>query len=787
VRRLGEAQLPIRIGSGTAVDIRVPGPVSGEVLGFIGCLDGRAFLQVTATAGTGLEVNGAAVAATRWLDDGDVIAAGALRIGCRFDAATLGFVVTYADAGYTTLPPLPAGMPAATGPAIRPQDARTGAPAGAGRRRWWPYAGLAVLALLALELFTARTVGIAVVPADSSIALRGAWLPLKLAGRYLLRPGKYTVELAARGHEPLSAALTVGEERSQDFRFALVPLPGELLLTGAPDAPLQVTVDGQPVTAAADGSYRVAAGSHRLQVAAPRYQPFAATVTVTGRGERQAVAVALAPDWADVSLSSEPAGARISSGGTVLGLTPATVAIGSGTAEIELRLAGFKPWRQSLAVTAGQKLALPLVQLQESDGLLGVASTPAGAAVTVDGRYRGVTPLDVEVSPGQAHAVLVAKPGYETASRSVTVARRGAASLRVELAARLGVVRVESDPPGAEVFIDGHSRGATGQEFTLPAVAQHIEVRKAGYANFVAEVTPRPGQLQLVQARLLTPQQAVVAAVPRTIDTKQGQVLRLVGPGEFTMGTPRREQGRRANETQRQVRITRPFYLGLYEVTNREFREFRPNHTSGAEKYRQLAGSDHPAVMLGWEDAAAYCNWLSEREGLAPAYVQRDGALRLAEPATTGYRLPTEAEWEWASRYNGGGGERRYPWGDQMPPEPESGNFADQSAKGIVANVLAGYDDGYPVSAPVGKFRPSPLGLHDLGGNVAEWVSDRYTVYPPGDAVLVDPQGPDVGQYHVIRGSSWRQSGISELRFAARDFGDQGRLDVGFRLARNVD
>ncbi|MCC7488065.1 MAG: PEGA domain-containing protein [Gammaproteobacteria bacterium] len=697
------------------------------------------------------------------------------------------FSVAYTDTEYATLPPVAATAAAAPGPAITAERLRAPPPAGRRRRPWWLYGSLALLALLALELFTARAVGIQVTPAQARVTLRGSWLPLQLGGRYLLHPGRYTVELAADGHEPLTAPLVVGEERSQDFHFSLKPLPGRLVLEGAPSGSLQLSVDGQPQQPAADGSYAVAAGSHRLRVVAARYQPYETTVEVTGRGERQAVRVALVPDWADVDIRSEPPGARISVGGEALGVTPATVPVASGQAQIELRLEGYKPWRQSLQVTAGQKLTLPPVTLQEADGLLEVVSLPAGAAVSIDGRYRGVTPLETEIAPGRSHTVLVAKPGHETATRSVAVERRGSASLHVELAARLGVVRVESEPPDAEVLVDGVARGPAGQELQLLAVPHRIELRKAGYASYVTEVTPRPGMPQRVQARLLTPQQAVMAAVPKTVTTKQGQELRLVGPGEFETGAPRREQGRRPNETQRRVRITRAYYIGLREVTNREYREFRPSHTSGAEKYKQLAGSDHPVVMLGWEDAASYCNWLSDREGLPPAYVLRDGALRLAEPATRGYRLPTEAEWEWASRYNGGGGERRYPWGDQMPPEPESGNFADKSARGIVANVLGDYDDGYPVTAPVGRFRPSPLGFFDLGGNAAEWVNDRYSVYGAGDAVLVDPQGADTGQYHVIRGSSWRQASISELRFAYRDFGDQGRLDVGFRLARNAD
>lgn len=770
-------------------DIRVPGPVSGEVLGLIGCLDDRPFLQATVTADAGrmaLAVNGATASATRWLEDGDVITAGALRVECHFDAEALRFSVAYTDTEYATLPPV-AAAPATAAPAITAQRMRTPAPAPRRRRPWWLYASLALLGLLALELFTARAVGIQVVPAQARLSLQGSWLALKLGKRYLLHPGSYQLEMTAEGYEPMTAPLVVGEARSQEFQFRLEPLPGRLVLSSAPGGQLQLSVDGQPLQPAADGSYAVAAGSHRLRVLAPRYQPYEATVEVTGRGERQEVPLALVPDWADVSISSEPPGARISVGGEALGATPATVPVGSGQKEIELRLEGYKPWRQTLAVTAGQQLVLPPVKLQEVDGLLEVASQPPGAAVSIDGRYRGVTPLETEIAPGRPHQVLVAKPGYDTASRSISIERRGSASLRLELVARVGPVRVESDPPGAEVFVDGASRGPAGQELMLLAVPHRIEVRKAGYASFTTEVTPRPGMPQLVQARLLTPQQAAIAAVPKTLATKQGQELRLVGPGEFETGAPRREQGRRPNETERRIRISRAFYIGLREVTNREYREFRPSHTSGAEKYKQLAGSDHPVVMLGWEDAASYCNWLSDREGLPPAYVLRDGALRLAAPATRGYRLPTEAEWEWASRYNGGAGERRYPWGDQMPPEPDSGNFADQSARGFVANVLSDYNDGYPVTAPVGRFRPSPLGIFDLGGNVAEWMNDRYTVYGAGADVLVDPQGPDTGQYHVIRGSSWRHASISELRFAFRDFGDQGRLDVGFRLARNAD
>jgi formylglycine-generating enzyme required for sulfatase activity len=232
------------------------------------------------------------------------------------------------------------------------------------------------------------------------------------------------------------------------------------------------------------------------------------------------------------------------------------------------------------------------------------------------------------------------------------------------------------------------------------------------------------------------------------------------------------------------VKLTRWFYISEHEVTNRQFREFRPRHTSGAEKYRELAADDHPAVMMSWEEAASYCNWLSDKEGLERAYVSKGGELVLADPVTDGYRLPTEAEWAWVARFNAGGGERKYPWGDGMPPPDNAGNYADSYAVDVAGNTIGSYTDGYPVTSPIGTFAPGPLGIYDLGGNVAEWTNDRYSVTAAEGKTLVDPTGPTEGQYHVIRGSSWRHSSISELRLAYRDFGDRGRLDVGFRIAR---
>ena len=662
---------------------------------------------------------------------------------------------------------------------------------------------LAVL-YFSFYFFTAKAVKIDVfddlngelITQESTINIDGGLFPsFKIGGRYLLRSGEYEISILNEGYVSVDKGnLIIDENESQDRMFDLRRLPGKIVFITNPNVDFDLYVDDSEVIKLTP-EILLLAGNRKIELRFKKYFTIKKEIFVNGKGETDEYSFDLDPAWADVAISTEPDAVSIFNGNEELGNTPSTVQLIQGKNILTLRKSGYKDYEIDLDVVAKQSISLDSLMLSRLDVPLKIATQPEGASVNINAEYRGLTPIEIMLEPLVEHNILISKPGYKDINNQVNLSTiesllsEGKVSevFDYSLEKILGQVSfVGSD--GAKVYRSDDLIGVIPFDIEMISEEQILQVKKDGLVTQEIRMTPNPNYPQKIEVKLLTEEETVLAAIPKTLKTSQSQELKLITPGSFVMGTPRRSQGRLSNENERLVEITKPFYIGTKEVTNNEFRAFKPKHTSGAEMFRELSNGMHPTVMVSWSDAAAYCNWLSGKESLVPAYENIDGQYKLKKPMTNGYRLPTEAEWEWVSRYNGGAGEQRYPWGDSMPPIEESGNYADESTESLLTNVLGDYWDGYPVTAPSGRFYTNMIGIYDLGGNVAEWVSDYYAV-PTRQLRVVerDPLGPIEGTARVIKGSSWRDSSLTKLRFAYRDYGTQGRLDVGFRIARYTD
>ena len=226
-----------------------------------------------------------------------------------------------------------------------------------------------------------------------------------------------------------------------------------------------------------------------------------------------------------------------------------------------------------------------------------------------------------------------------------------------------------------------------------------------------------------------------------------GMKLTLIPSGEFTMGSAEYDD----EKPPHRVRITKPFYLGTYHVTVGQFRQFvnDSGHDAGPRwKAPGFAQTDErPVVCVSWDDAVAFCKWLSRKE-------------------VKTYRLPTEAEWEYACR---AGTTTKWSFGDD---EKDLGDYAwydGNSGRG---------------THPVGLKRPNGFGLYDMHGNAAQWCADWYGK-DYANSRTDDPTGPATGTFHVRRGGCW-YAYARIFRSANRGFNEPGGRynDLGFRVSQ---
>ncbi len=273
------------------------------------------------------------------------------------------------------------------------------------------------------------------------------------------------------------------------------------------------------------------------------------------------------------------------------------------------------------------------------------------------------------------------------------------------------------------------------------------------------------------------------------VDSVDGSNMVFVKGGTYNMGWTHPEDINvfKTENPQHEVTVG-DFFLSTHEVTYKQFCMFlneKGNQTEEEKPWLELDGSlddvycmikqkgdkftvkadyeMYPVICVNWYGAVAYCKWMSEKTG-------------------RNYRLPTEAEWEYAAR--DGGKDIRYSWGNDFPKAGKGGNIADATYKKKYPDYLMSteeFNDGFVYTSPVSQFDPNTLGLYDMSGNVSEWCSDWKDDYY--SITVTDPTGPEIGDDRVIRGGNWN-TGVGTLALFQRS-GNRPRAYstmTGFRI-----
>jgi formylglycine-generating enzyme required for sulfatase activity len=614
-----------------------------------------------------------------------------------------------------------------------------------------------------------------------------------------------TYEIEVRGSElyhPYRETIVVSENETTRVEAKLLPAFGGLQVTSEPSG-ASVDVLDMSDTLRKSGQTplnisQIKSGTYKLKLEKDRYY-YSETRTVTIEDSKTTEeAVTFRPKFGTLVITSEPPDAEVIFDGTPKGKTPLTLdRVLSGGYMLELRKELHLDWTGTVSIKDGQTTIMPIT-LPPNYGTLEVNYEPKGATVYLNDKELGKTPFTVKLKPDTYTLRVTAGDKYREASfQSVTITNGQTQQLGGTLGRLKGGVKILSDPPEAEIYLNGNMVGVTPKALVdLDADDYTLTLKKEGYKDYTKTLKIKEGmlpninvtmeltltqalRLQSIRQRGEADEKAYREAVEKAVELlrsglqilmrgSDGAEMVLIPAGDFQMGDAFNEGS--SGERPVHTVYLDAFYMDKYKVTNAQYAKFLNEYGKNTDDaghelldiadedcliekvgntYRPKAGyENHPVIEVTWYGAAAYAQFY-------------------------GKRLPTEAEWEKAAR--GGLVGKKYPWGDEAP-------------KGKAASFGV---------HPVGSFAPNGYGLYDMAGNVWEWCADEYDSGYYSKSPKNNPKGPgvditfknndftNVNTRCVLRGGSWNSNPFN-LRCACRFHAPADwSFNFGFRCAQN--
>ncbi|MBQ8423910.1 MAG: SUMF1/EgtB/PvdO family nonheme iron enzyme [Coprobacter sp.] len=584
-----------------------------------------------------------------------------------------------------------------------------------------------------------------------------------------LKMGEHNFTVQAAMHRSEAGIVTITDKK-EEMNIRLAPDYGVL----------QVGSEPQGAEVYIDGAYKAAGitpfttewlspGSHSLEFRLPSYRIYTADVQVTGDGTTQPFSATLRPNFAEVTITV-PGDADIYVNDELKGNGSWSGRLNAGLYTVEARKASHYGSSQSVELEAGDTRQITLTAPVPRYGTLDVSSRPVGAAVSIDGKEIGTTPdIFTEVLIG-TRTLQLSKAGYEPATQQVTIEEGKTQTLNLSLEKQSapqtvvnsgakssiyltvsGVVCGKNNEPliGALVTIKGSASGGTSTDidgrFEIRCLRGDVlRCSFIGCKMFEKTITASQGNMKIVLVEKgksyesTTTSSATTPGKTFTVKGVSFTMIPVVG-GTFTMGATS-EQGSDAGSDEKpthQVTLS-DYYIGETEVTQALWQAVMGKNPSNYK------GEQRPVENVSWNDCQKFIKKLNALTG-------------------QNFRLPTEAEWEYAAR--GGNKSKDY-------------KYAGSNTIGDVA----WYIDNSNSTHPVGGKTPNELGLYDMSGNVSEWCYDFYNSYSSNSQT--NPDGPIAGLSHVLRGGSWSSSAAS-CRVSNRNFNTPASryYSDGFRLS----
>jgi formylglycine-generating enzyme required for sulfatase activity len=537
---------------------------------------------------------------------------------------------------------------------------------------------------------------------DSEPAGADVYLNNALVGKTPFRveqpEGRYEWRLERELYLPEAGVFELKAGDRQRLNITLKPNYGTIEVNSTPENGASISLNGIKLgKTTPEVLEEIPTGEHNITLTHPWYETQSQKVVVSA-GVREQLTLSLQPNFAELTVTASP-DEEVYINDTRKGKGTYTERFPPGVYRIEVRKAGHTPASRQLTLERGKN---ERVQLTPEPILsnLKVLSTPEDAEIYLNGKLVGTTPQILRDLLVGDYELELRKAGYGSTKQTVTVKEGQTVEVNLTLTST-GSIAFTSEPSGADLYINGTYKGRTPYTASdLPAGSYTYELRKEGYETLSASAVVDAGKTAQVYKLLSSSRKAF-----------EPEMVRVEG-GTFTMGCTS-EQGGDCygyEKPAHQVTVS-GFQMGKYEVTQAQWRAVmgsNPSHFSGCD--------DCPVENVSWNDAQAYISKLNQQTGKK-------------------YRLPTEAEWEYAAR--GGNKSKGYKY-----------------AGGTDIGSVAWYSSNSSSKThAVGQKQANELGIYDMSGNVWEWCEDWHGDY--SSSPQTNPKGPQSGSNRVLRGGSW--------------------------------